>query len=347
MLSLSRHGSKDALGGMTRATGGGTSGKTLTGDTLGSSRHGGVDRDPLTSSRHGGGKGGGDQLNASRHGGGGGAIKNWGLLRNTVRAISGSTAQKEHGWGDTLGSSRHGGDKDTLSSSRHGLSSSRHGANEENEATVAMAGGGAVKNWGLVRNTVRAISGSTAQKEHGGGDTLGSSRHGGDKDALSSSRHGLSSSRHGANKTDEENEATVAMAALFPVKSVGGKDVSTASPMPSAFTKTASKKSLLVGSGFLPAEADEATVALTHQSSSTLLGRKSSFIAQPDFAEGDERAYSPAGKHHKRIGEDVNSTTIASADGIVLGEQPVEIEESEQMKQERLTKRINDLLRKK
>ena len=137
------------------------------------------------------------------------------------------------------------------------------------------------------------------------------------------------------------------MAALFPVKSVGGKDVSTASPMPSAFTKTASKKSLLVGSGFLPAEADEATVALTHQSSSTLLGRKSSFIAQPDFAEGDERAYSPAGKHHKRIGEDVNSTTIASADGIVLGEQPVEIEESEQMKQERLTKRINDLLRKK
>ena len=293
MLSLSRHGSKDALGGMTRATGGGNSGKTLTGDTLGSSRHGG-DRDPLASSRHGGGMGGGkgvdrDPLASSRHGGKGG--------------------------GDQLNASRHGG------------------------------GGGAVKNWGLLRNTVRAISGSTAQKEHGGGDTLGSSRHGGDKDDLSYSRHGLSSSRHGAN---EENEATVAMAALFPVKSSGGKDISTTSPISIAVTKTGSKKSLLVGSGFLPAEADEATVALSHQSSSTLLGRKSSFIAQPDFAEGDERAYSPAGKNHKRIGEDVNSTTIiTSADGNMLGEKPVEGEESEQMKQERLTKRINDLLRKK
>jgi len=299
-LSSSRHGLSSSRHGST------TSGKGLSGDMLSSSRHGG------------------DSSNAA---GGGGVTKNWGLLRNTVRAISGSTAQKEHGGMDTLGTSRHGGDKDALSSSRHGNKN-----NEENEATVAMAGGvGATKKWGLLRNTVRASG-------------LGTSRHGVDKDALSSSRRG--------NK-DEENEATVAMAALFTAKSGVGKDVSTASSTSSSLTKTSS---FLLKTGFIPVEEEnEAIVALSRQSSTR--SRNSSLVSQPDFAEGDER--SPKGKSQKLMDDNNNNSTTSvdsglkggegttSNDGTMMEMNPSEEEETEQMKNERLTKKINDLLRKK
>ena len=386
------------------------------------SRHGGQEgseRDPLSASRHGDGKAAG-------------ATKGWGLLRNTVRAISGTTAQKEHGGVDTLSSSRHGGDRDPLSSSRHGTTHTH----DEHEATVAMAalfpvkstngserdplassrhggGGGkggvdplsasrhgdgkaagATKGWGLLRNTVRAISGTTAQKEHGGVDTLSSSRHGGDRDPLSSSRHGTT-------HTHDEHEATVAMAALFPVKSTTGPVKSMAALVKSGTTgpvksvsyekleaavtavspnkdlsddsnkggskdieksavsfstdnqgKAGGSKALLIDSSAASSDkhvATAATAATAALSSKSSLSRDASFSrAKPDFADGDERAYSPAGKTHKTVVDksivDIPLTDSTQQDG---KPQIEEEDEDETLENERLTKMINDVLRKK
>ena len=334
---------------------------------------------------------------ASRHGGGGGSSTSSGkgLLTGDLTEASSS--------------SRHGGERDPLSSSRHNggvggkggidqLGTSRHGDKMGGGGGGAGVGVGAVKNWGLLRNTVRAISGSTAQKEHGGVDTLGASRHGGERDPLSSSRHNgrdpLSSSRHGTSHTHDENEATIAMAALFPVKSAtggpvkstdpskdGGKDASSVlSSHPPLLTKSLSKK--IPSFGSIPSGENEATAAISalarQPSSLTMtmqaqsLGRKksSSFMGDsPDFAEGDERA-SPAGKTPKTtpggsgsgsdaatpspitpispIGStDLNGVQGKGNDASLLGENPSEDGEDEQMKNERLEKKINDLLRKK
>ena len=308
MLSLSRHGGQ-----------GGVSGKAPAGE--------GSERDPLASSRHGGGgggKGGVDPLSVSRHGDGKavGATKNWGLLRNTVRAISGTTAQKEHGGVDTLSSSRHGGDRDPLSSSRHGTTHTH----DEHEATVAMAALFPVKSTtGPVKSMAAPVkSGTTGPVKSVSYEKLEAA-----VSAVSPNRDISNDSNTGGSQAVEKS------AVSFSTEGQG---------------KAGGSKALLIDSSAVSSNEQEATAATVALSPKSSLSRDASFSrakAKPDFADGDERAYSPAGKTHKTV-LDKPVVDIPLA-GSTQQEKPQteEDDEDETLKNERLTKKINDLLRKK